>query len=78
MCVVVVINRGEKEIETPEQFKEHFGFEPIIDESLKTDGWDKCCLCNCHIAKTLHSNKIEFKISQGDYYVGMLDEVKED
>ena len=28
MCNIVVINKGEKEIETPRQFLEYFGFMP--------------------------------------------------
>lgn len=79
MCVVIVINRGEKEITTPEEFKVHFGFEPAIEEELKKmAGWEKCCLCGCDIDSSLQENKIEYKKADGDYYIGQLDQVKGD
>ena len=31
MCFLVLANRGQKEIESPRQFLEHFGFLPDID-----------------------------------------------
>ena len=40
MCQIVVINRGEKEIVTPRQFKEHFGFD--VSKNVKEQ--DEC-LC---------------------------------
>lgn len=72
MCNIVVINKGEKEIETPRQFLEHFGFMP--DEDLKQINIDEC-LCSCDIEKALKYNKIEFKKDCGDIYIGMLDDV---
>ena len=38
MCNIVVINRGEKEIETPRQFEEHFGFLPDKDINYNSYG----------------------------------------
>lgn len=72
MCNIVVINRGEKEIGTPREFIEHFGFAP--DEDMKQINIDEC-LCNCDIEKTLTNHKIEFKNDWGDIYVGMLDKI---
>ena len=74
MCNSVVINKGEKEIETPRQFLEHFGFMP--DTEI---GHNKIelnyCLCQCDCEKALTENNIKFKKDCGDIYVGMLDDV---
>lgn len=40
MCFTVVINNGEKEIETPRQFEEYFGYLPIIEKHFKDFEWD--------------------------------------
>lgn len=74
MCNIVVINKGEKEIETPRQFLEHFGFMPDKEIYHKSIGMDYC-LCQCDIEKSLNDNNIPFKTDCGDYYVGMLDDV---
>jgi hypothetical protein len=71
MCNIVVINKGEKEIATPREFLEHFGIVPDDVEPILMDE----CLCYCDCEKTLLKNKIPFKTSWGDIYVGMLDEV---
>ena len=77
MCNIIVINKGEKEIGTPQQFLEHFGFE-----AEKEDDYDKVemnsCLCQVDVEKTFNEKGIEFKRSWGDYYVGMLEEVDDD
>jgi len=82
MCVRIIINRGEKEIETPRQFEEHFGFKPemliaspLSDESILMD----YCLCPCDLEKSFNDHDIKFKFlhSDGDYYVGQLDQIKE-
>lgn len=74
MCNIVVINRGEKEIETPRQFLEHFGFEAPKEEHYRTVDMD-CCLCQVDIEKALTEHNIPFKTDCGDFYVGQLDEV---
>ena len=75
MCNIVVINKGEKEISTPRQFLEHFGFMP--DKEIYYGRIDEC-LCDCDVEKELNRNKIPFKKEYGDYYVGMLDKIKEE
>lgn len=74
MCGIVVINRGEKEIETPRQFEQHFGFMPEKDFGFNDIQID-ACLCQCDLETTFKKNNIEFKTDWGDFYVGMLDEV---
>ena len=74
MCSTIVINRGELEIETPKQFKDHFKFEPIKNNYYNSI-YRNCCLCQIDIEETLKQNNIPFKTDCGDYYVGMLDEV---
>lgn len=74
MCNIVVINRGEKEIETPRQFEEHFGFLPDKDINYNSIEIDYC-LCQCDIEETFKAKNIPFKKDCGDFYVGQLDEV---
>ena len=74
MCNIVVINKGEKEIGTPRQFLEHFGFMPDKHIYYNSIGMDEC-LCCCDVEKELKRNNIEYKKDCGDFYVGMLDEV---
>jgi hypothetical protein len=75
MCRIIVINRGENEVGTPREFLEHFGFMPA--NPLKQTNIDEC-LCQFDIEGTFKRNNIPFKISDGDIYVGMLDEVMGD
>jgi len=72
MCNIIVINRGQKEIETPRQFLEHFGFEAPVDLNYGPVEMD-ACLCQLDIEKALISHNIEFKKFWGDIYVGMLE-----
>lgn len=67
MCNMVVINKGEKEISTPRQFLEHFGFmpDPECYHSITMDE----CLCNCEIGESFRLNNIEYRNIDGDYYV---------
>jgi hypothetical protein len=74
MCNIVVINRGEKEINTPLQFQEHFGFLPDKDINYNTIEMDYC-LCQCDIEETFKTKNIIFKKYCGDFYVGQLDEI---
>lgn len=76
MCNIIVINRGEKEIGTPKQFLDHFGFMPEKEKVWSYDQLEMC-LCQYDIEKTLSDNNIEFKKDCGDIYVGMLDQVIE-
>ena len=68
MCQIVVINKGEKEITTPKEFKNHFGFMPITNwayNELMMDG----CLCQCEIEETLLEHNITFVSDCGDIYI---------
>ena len=73
MCDSIIINRGEVEIQTPRQFKNHFGFMPIIYEDSISEEEMDWCLCSCDLEKTFNTHKIPFKYGCGDYYVGELD-----
>lgn len=77
MCYKVVINRGEKEIETPRQFQEHFGFPAEKDVHYNTVELD-ICLCQCDIEQTFKEQNIDFKTDGYDYYVGLLDGIEFD
>jgi hypothetical protein len=74
MCQIIVINKGEKEISTPRQFREHFGFEPAKDDHYEYVD-EESCLCQCDVKATLENFNIPFKTYCGDYYVGLLDQV---
>lgn len=74
MCVIIVINKGEKEIESPREFLVHFGFE--APKEIHYDSVDMdCCLCQVDVEKALTEHKIPFKKYWGDIYVGDLDNV---
>ena len=74
MCNIIVINRGEKEIETPRQFLEHFSFEAPKEDCYNSVNMD-ACLCQVDIEKAFTEHNILFKTDCGDFYVGKLDEV---
>jgi hypothetical protein len=74
MCCIVVINRGEKEIETPRQFLEHFVFEAPKEDYYQSIDLD-ACLCQVNIDDALTDHSIPYKKESGDYYVGQLDGV---
>jgi len=74
MCGIIVINRGEKEIGTPKEFKDHFGFEAPKEEYYDTVDMNSC-LCQVDVEKALTDNNIKFKKDCGDIYVGDLDNV---
>lgn len=68
MCYKIVINKGEKEIETPQQFKDHFGFEAQkrgLFESIDMNA----CLCQIDVEKAFNEHNITFEKDWGDYYV---------
>lgn len=68
MCYSVIVNSGEKIIETPREFQEHFGFMPLKDKNYKSIEMD-CCLCQCDVEETFRQRNIPFKFDWGDYYV---------
>ncbi|SFC81191.1 hypothetical protein SAMN05421780_11059 [Flexibacter flexilis DSM 6793] len=61
MCVTIVANNGEIEIETQRQFFEHFGFK--IDEDVDNDSpFFDCCLCNMDIDGVLKNLNIPYEM----------------
>jgi len=77
MCGIIVINRGEIEIETPRQFQNHFGFLPEKEEYFNNIELD-CCLCQGDLDATFMVKNIDYKTDCMDYYVGQLDKVDVD
>ena len=73
MCIIIIINRGQKEIGTSREFIKHCGFAPCKFSNEK-DNIDNC-LCDCDIEKALKEHKIKFKKYFGDIFVGMLEDV---
>lgn len=85
MCYKVIINRGEKEIETPRQFEAHFGFPPIkheayalTDDEAYLESEKDECLCSANLVKSLRDKNIQFKTHWGDVYVGELNLLEND
>lgn len=74
MCGIVVINRGEKEISTPRQFEQHFGFKAPKEYYYNEIDID-CCLCQVDVYKALNDHNIPYKNDCGDVYVGDLKNV---
>lgn len=68
MCTKIYVNNGEVEIGTPDQFKEHFGFEAIPYDT-KDDVWGDCCLCQVNIEATFEKHNIKYEENYGDYDV---------
>lgn len=68
MCHTIVI--GKKEIETPAQFEEHFGFAGIPAEFHYTIHPD-ACLCQIDIEETfwLHDISFEYSPTHMEYHV---------
>ncbi len=71
MCDIIVIDRGEKEISSPKQFFEHFGFMPNMDLDSDID----MCLCQIDIEKEFNDHNIPFKYDCNEWFVGDLDNV---
>jgi len=85
MCRMVVINRGEKEINTPREFKEHFGFLPkknelyaLNENEVFSESELDECLCSADLVKTLRENKVNFRTYLGDVYIVELELVQAD
>ena len=68
MCNKIFINKGEIEIETPQEFLDHFGFLPIKEEYYNEIIMDSC-LCQCDLEETFSQHKIAFKIDCMDFYI---------
>lgn len=70
MCQMVIVNRGEIEIGTVKQFKEHFKVDVLIPD----DAYDKidedCCLCQIDVEAELKKLGIPYAWDYCDYYVG--------
>jgi hypothetical protein len=76
MCTIVIINRGEKEIETPREFKEHFGFFPNPNQGINHNTLElDYCLCQFDVEEAFKLKNIPYKKDCGDLYVGQLDDV---
>lgn len=71
MCGVVVVNNGEKEIETPREFREYFGFDAPRNKHYNNVDPD-CCLCQVDVEKALTEQNMPFMRDCGDIYVENL------
>jgi hypothetical protein len=77
MCQTIVINRGERELDSVKDFEEYFNTEieippnPTNADIILKD----CCLCQIDIPKELGKMGIEYKYDFVNYYVGDLENV---
>jgi hypothetical protein len=60
MCQTIVINNGEHELETPREFIEFFGFEPLLNKHYKSLNINSC-FCQCDLESTFKANNITFE-----------------
>lgn len=77
MCYVVVVDRGEKELETPKEVKEHFGIE-LSPYWCYNEVYEDACLCQLDLEKMFDENNIPYKYEPSSmwYHVGgNLDEL---
>jgi hypothetical protein len=70
MCQKVVIDLGEKELQTVKEFKDYFKVELPIPENAEDVIVDDACLCQIDIESELKKLNIPFAYDYCDYYVG--------
>lgn len=77
MCNIVIVNKGENDLESVQDFKKHFSsisHADLVDESVDDD----CCLCQIDVSAIFKENNISYKQDGlGDFYVGELDGIDE-
>ncbi|MBP1165065.1 hypothetical protein JOE44_001949 [Chryseobacterium sp. PvR013] len=66
MCNTIVVNNGEVEIETPQEFVDYFHKEPVKAEMHSTLVMD-ACLCQVDIEESLSSLKLPYECDGMDY-----------
>ena len=75
MCQIIVINRGEKQIETPKQLIEHFNLsenqiKKHLDLIEKEDiEKDDCCICDIDLDLLFADLEVKYVEIDGDYYL---------
>lgn len=67
MCEIIVVNRGEKELETPREVHEHFNI-PLKKYWCYKDVDLDCCLCQLDLDAMFIENNIPFKKERGSWY----------
>jgi len=79
MCDKIIVDKGRIEIETPQDFIDHFGFTPIIEELSYHRLNMSACLCQIDIKASLDSMDIPHVFeygTSGDAYVGDIEELE--
>ena len=66
MCYRII--HGGVDIETPRQFRDHFGFDPTTDPSYG-DVMPDACLCQVNVEEDFKRLGIPFVQDCGDYVV---------
>lgn len=71
MCLLIIINDGEIEIETPAEMKKHFGM--TNNDLCMEHGYnhidDHACLCQVAVEESLHDFGIAYTKEYGDIFV---------
>ncbi|NML70039.1 hypothetical protein HHL23_09520 [Chryseobacterium sp. RP-3-3] len=68
MCNIIVINNGEIEIETPQDFIDYFKEDPIKDDMYSEISLD-CCLCQIDVEASLKKLSIDYTWEGMDYNI---------
>jgi len=66
MCQTIVINNGEKTLQTVREFKKHFNLIGLDEDVLVVDDW---CLCQIDVGEELKKLNIEYEYDFCDYYI---------
>lgn len=72
MCNTIIINNGEVEIETPQEFVDYFHTEPIKDEMYSSVVMH-ACLCQIDVEESLRKLQLSFEYDGMDYNVKVCD-----
>lgn len=71
MCPKIIINKGEKEIETIADFYNHF--KPN-QKGILTKAYN-VCLCGVDIDDFFENKKTPYKRVDGEYFIGEIEEI---
>lgn len=72
MCETIIINNGERELRTANDFKEYFKIDFPIPENAVDAIDGNCCLCQIDIQKELKKLGISFEYDGCDYNISSI------
>lgn len=72
MCNTIIINNGEVEIETPQEFIDYFRAEPVKAEMYSSVVMH-ACLCQIDVEESLRKLQLPYEYDGMDYNVNVAD-----